>query len=186
MSHVFVSENIDKVEAIDAHVVTQVYFEGEREVVDAATAQTSEEATSPSGEASSQASVSPFDTVIISIAFGESFPGRLSNSNLSLHYGLVTHKHGKWMQPGTAQVAVQKADEEGCFNFEAFRIKHKDGGSVFVDPILRGLCIRFPADDLRMRGIKGIEFVLKSDSNQWLLKEGLEKNFFIHVPLMQE
>ena len=186
VSHVFVSESIEKVDAIDAHVVTHVYFEGEREVVDAATAQNSDEATSPSGEEKSQTSVSPFDTVIVSIAFGESFPGRLSTSSLSLHYGLVTHKHGKWIQePGTAQVAIQRADEEGCFNFEAFRIKHKDGGSVFVDPILRGLCIRFPADDLRMRGIKGIEFVLRSDSDHWLQKEGLEKNFFIHVPLMQ-
>ena len=131
----------------------------------------------------------PFDTVLLSIAFGEAFPDKLSTSQLSLHYGLVRSQHTTWISaPESTQVAIQieNSSASDIIEFEAFKIKHKNGKNVFVDPIVRALCIRLPVEELRAKKIVGVEFVLKSKDDVWIRKEGGDSNFFVPIPMIKD
>lgn len=192
VKHVFVSENVDKVEGMDAHIVTQIYFEGDQAAVDAAmkAGQEDQEPTDQEDDLPShnEAHTFPFDTVIVSIAFGEAFPDKVSTSHISLHYGLINRRHGTWIPaPESTQIPIQREEtSHGGVEFDAFKIKHKSGKNVFVDPIVRGVCIRLPVDELQAKRIMGVEFVLKSGSDIWIRKEGDEKNFFVHIPMIKD
>lgn len=189
MKHVFVSENIEKVEGMDAHIVTQVYFEGEEAVVNAAMEMHGESGDETELLTNESKHSFPFDTILVSIAFGEAFPDKLSTSHLSLHYGLISQRNGTWIPaPESTQVAIQreKATENDTIQFEAFKIKHKNGKTIFMDPIVRGLCLRFPVEELRLKKVLGVEFVLKSGKETWVRKEGGGNNFFIHIPMIKE
>ena len=191
IKHVFVSESVERVKGMDAHVVTQVYFEGDGAAVDDAMKADGEDPEEDLEVSSSNTKqhTFPFDTVLVSFAFGEAFPDKISTSQLSLHYGLVTKQHGTWIPaPERTQIAIRREDtsESDVLEFEAFKIKHASGKNVFVDPIVRGLCIRLPVDDLRAKRIVGVEFVLKSGDDIWMGKEGVDSNFFVHIPMIKE
>ncbi len=193
--HVYVSETVDKVQGMDAHIVTQVYFEGDEAAVDDAAMKADDEAMKADDEHEEddeqrvQEHKFPFDTVLLSIAFGEAFPDKLSTSQLSLHYGLVRSQHTTWISaPESTQVAIQRENSSASdiIEFEAFKIKHKNGKNVFVDPIVRALCIRLPVEELRAKKIVGVEFVLKSKDDVWIRKEGGDSNFFVPIPMIKD
>lgn len=185
-AHIFVSEATDKVQGIDAHVVSHVYLEGDAAAVRDALQDTDEERDETAAAASSnRIKASPFEAVVVSICFGEDFPGKISNSKLLLHHGLVSGRHGKWQQlPKGSDIPIQRRGEstETSVDFEAYVLQHTSGNPVFVEPILRGVCLRFPVEELRSKRLRGMEFVLFSRET-WLQKEGGE-NFYVEFPLI--
>eukprot|EP00889_Picochlorum_renovo_P008914 jgi/Picre1/35944/NNA_003401.t1 len=185
-AHIFVSEATDKVQGIDAHVVSHVYLEGDAAAVRDALQDTDEERDETAAVASSnRIKASPFEAVVVSICFGEDFPGKISNSKLLLHHGLVSRRHGKWQQlPKGSEIPIQRRGEstEASVDFEAYVLQHTSGKPVFVEPILRGVCLRFPIEELRSKRLRGMEFVLFSRET-WLQKEGGE-NFYVEFPLI--
>ncbi len=206
IQHMMAAESIDRVGGVPGNVVTQVYFEGEASTVDAVMnadhGLDAAEAETPK----LQEEIFPFDTVLVAIAFGEDFPSKISNSNLRLHWGFVTGKNGSWMAPTPSTVAAihrgvrdvpdQVAQGGGAASpgadsvqFEAFHLRHKSGGRVLVDPLVRGVVLRVPVPELRSKRIAGIEFVVTSGDQAkagqhevWMKKEG-GSNFFAQIPL---
>lgn len=185
-AHIFVSEATDKVQGIDAHVVSHVYLEGDPAAVRDALQDSNEERDETAAAVSSnRTNASPFETVVVSICFGEDFPGKISNSKLLLHHGMVNRRHGKWQQlPKGSEIPIQRRGQstETSVDFEAYILQHASGRPVFVDPILRGVCLRFPVEELRSKRLRGMEFVLFSRET-WLQKEGGE-NFYVDFPLI--
>ena len=205
IQHMMVAESIDQVDGVAGNVVTQVYFEGEASAVDAVmNAEQDQNQSQDAAEVETrkrQEEIFPFDTVLIAIAFAEDFPSKLSHSNVSLHMGFVTGKSGGWIPPtpgtmaaihcGVPAVPDQVAQGGGAASpgasvqFEAFHIRHKSGGRVLVDPLVRGIVLRVPVSELRCKCIAGIEFVVVSSGSVWMKKEG-GSNFFAPIPLIRE
>lgn len=183
-AHVFASEVIDKVQGIDAHVVSHVYLEGNAIAVRDALQDSDEEGDETVAVVSSDTS-SPFEAVVVSICFGEEFPDKISNSPLLLHHGMVSQRHGKWQQlPKGGDIAIQRHGKstKPSIDFESYILQHTSGKPVLVEPIVRGVCLRFPVEELRSKRLRGMEFVLFSQET-WLQKEGGE-NFYVEFPLI--
>jgi hypothetical protein len=194
IKHMVASQSIDRVGGacgVVASVASQVYFEGKAADVEAVM--------SPNGEEEREKPhKSPFDAVLIAIAFGEDFPSKLSHSDLRIHWGLVASKNGKWIPQTDETIAVVHRDEVALepgsarafdmINFEAYHMRHHSGKRVLVDPLVRGIVLRMSAEELKLKGVTGIEFVVTGPGHTkghdlWMKKE-CGSNFFARIPLI--
>lgn len=128
-----------------------------------------------------------FDSVVIAVAFGEDFPEMLSNLPIFFHFGLVGQRHGKWVDPPDGWTLsfphVDNISSDKMLPMKACKLVHQNGKDLLVDPLVHGLCVKFPISVLNKKSSKGIEFVLKMGDNNWLQKEGGE-NFYAEFPLL--
>ncbi|PSC76234.1 Pyruvate phosphate dikinase,PEP pyruvate-binding [Micractinium conductrix] len=132
-----------------------------------------------------------FEHVVLGISVAEEFPDDRLKTPLIMHLGCVAHQYAKWHAPpakwGCAPPAVS---EEGAsasqVPFQRYRIAAAAGASVFVDPTLFALALRFPLKECLHESVRGIEFVLKTDDGQWLSwshGHGAVSNFYAELPV---
>eukprot|EP00890_Picochlorum_soloecismus_P003073 jgi/Picsp_1/3767/NSC_06602-R1_expressed protein [Chlorella variabilis] len=191
---VFVSESVEKADSVDAYATIQVFLEGDFDQVNDILNKSNSKLTSeepedkaPDTQDGKQESPSVFDAIVIAVAFGESFPGSISSSPMSMHFGMVSSQHSKWIDPPAGwHLSAPQADEneiiESTCPMESFYIQRTDDRPIFVDPVVKGICLRFPIESLTGKRINGIEFVLKNGQDGWMKKEG-GSNFYAEFPL---
>lgn len=128
---------------------------------------------------------SSFDTVVVAIAFGENYPSSISASMVGVHFGLVHGRHNKWSSPPEGWCLSVSGDNDpiedhDIYPMKTFRLVRKDGRQVLVNPVVKGICFRFPSAALEKARFQGLEFVLKTRDG-WLMKEG-GTNFYVNFP----
>lgn len=197
----FVTQRIMTIGGLEnAHVVVQVYLEGEKDAVTAAMSgqplqrssnadNASEDGNATDDESNKKRSPA-FHSVVVSVAAGEAIPDGGLRSTL-LHVGMVPNQNGKWRAPPAGWQAIptqgQIIEQSSPQNLpwiplQTFTIVTPDGRPVFVDPELYGACLRLPLGDLVTGGLRGIEFVLKTPDDRWL-QQGGGSNFYIDLPV---
>jgi len=191
---VFVSESVEKADSVDAYATIQVFLEGDVDQVNDILSKSNSDLTSEEPEDSvsdapdtRQETSSVFDAIVIAVAFGESFPGNISSSPMWMHFGMVSSHHSKWMNPPACwDLSAPQADKneiiEPTCPMESFYIQRTDDRPIFVDPVVKGICLRFPIESLTGKRMNGIEFVLKDGQDGWIKKEG-GANFYAEFPL---
>lgn len=219
---------------MDAAVVVQVYVEGTKEAVKAATAPPPANGAAKNGAAAGSAEVdatlvaatmgsdstapatvlataaeaaeaaagrkskgegrpaATFDHVIVGISVAEEFPDGRLNTPIIMHMGLVAHQHAKWQPPPDKwactpeMVGLSPSGSAVHVPFQRFSMRAEDGAPVFVDPTLFALALRLPLRDCMERGIRGVEFVLKTSDGKWRSWKqghGASCNFYAELPL---
>jgi hypothetical protein len=231
---VFVGQKVCRVGGLDAHIVIQVYLEGEAAAVKAAVeafkaaeereALNDEQASSDDQDlvgpwqaaasvadrpTSSSSPPSPlqsgaagsctvdvvssqrcaFDTAIIAVAAGESFPDSGLHAPVHLHLGAVSHQHAKWMQLPARWESVPPSNEaiDGPLPWipmQTYAMTRSDGSPAAVDPVLHAACLRLPFGEAGARHApRGLEMVLKTADHRWV-QQADGKNFYIELPVV--
>ena len=68
---------------------------------------------------------------------------------------------------------------------QLFTITNKDGSPVLVDPHMHAVCLRLPLADMAVSGLRGVEFVLKTQEGRWLQPaNSASGNFHVELPLV--
>lgn len=130
------------------------------------------------------------DNVIVGIAVAEAFPDGALGPGLSVHWGLVRHRHGGWSDPppgwSTDTPPGTEGPSGGCTDvpLAKYNMTSDDGSPVFVDPVLNAAVIRLPRAGLE--GVQGLEFLLRSQDGRWmpvlLPEEGGRSNLYVPLP----
>ena len=188
---VSVSESVEKADSVDAYATTHVFLEGDFDQVDDILKKSNSELTSEApednGPETKQERSSVFDSIVIAVAFGESFPDGISSSPMWMHFGMVSSQHSKWINPPVGWHSSAPRDDrseiiESTCPLESFYIRRTDDRAIFVDPVVKGVCLRFPIESLTGKRINGFEFVLKYGQDGWMKKEG-GSNFYAEFPI---
>lgn len=185
-----------------ATLVVQCYLEGDKAAVQealapkadppppAAAAPPSPAEAGSAGEAEEAAAPRPaFDTIVVTVAVAEAFPDGRLRSPVQLHLGCVAHSGAKWRPPPPGwQNQPISADSGGSglpwVPLQRFMMTQPGGGSVLIDPECHGTCLRLPLAEMAARGLRGMEFVLKTKDERWVQQGGgASSNFYIELPV---